>query len=158
MVRAMWKTLSGEPVVDLVQTVRGLMRRRDCVVHVGTDSQVRGDRVHFATALAVITPGAGGRLLYRRELGARMPALAQRLFREAELSIHAARLLEHRVGRRIVVHVDANSDERHRSSRYVHALAGMVRGFGFEVRVKPHSWCASRVADHLVRFVPAQSN
>jgi len=153
MARTMWKTLSGEPVGDFVQSVRGLLRRPDCVVHVGTDSQVMGPRVHFATALAVITPGHGGRLLCRRERAAHMPALAQRLFREAELSIDAARPLQDQISHRIVVHVDANIDVRHRSSRYVHALAGMVRGFGFEVRVKPESWCASRVADHLVRFL-----
>ena len=152
----MWKTLTGEPVADLVGAVRTLLRRPDCVLHVGTDSQPRGNRVHFATAVAVITPGHGGRLLVRRESAGRMPALAQRLFHEAELSLRAARTLRERLSQRIVVHVDANQDDRHRSARYVQALAGMVRGFGFEVRVKPESWCASRVADHLVRYAPVR--
>lgn len=152
----MWKTLSGDPVVDLVGAVRALLRRPDSVLHVGTDSQTRGDRIHFATAVAVITPGHGGRLLVRRESARAMPALAQRLFREAELSLHAAQVLRERLGQRIVVHVDANLDDRHRSARYVQALAGMVRGFGFEVRVKPEAWCASRVADHLVRVGPVR--
>ena len=35
-----------------------------------------------------------------------------------------------------VVHVDANEDLRHRSSKYVQALSGMVVGHGFQVRVK----------------------
>ena len=49
------------------------------------------------------------------------------------------------------MHVDANEDLRHRSSKYVRALAGMVVGHGFQVRVKPDSWCATHVADYLVK-------
>ena len=48
------------------------------------------------------------------------------------------------------MHVDANVDLRHRSSKYVRALAGMVMGYGFKVMVKPHSWCATHVADFVV--------
>jgi hypothetical protein len=27
----------------------------------------------------------------------------------------------------------------------------MVIGYGFQVRLKPHSWCASQVADRVVK-------
>jgi predicted RNase H-related nuclease YkuK (DUF458 family) len=47
--------------------------------------------------------------------------------------------------------MDANEDLRHRSSNYVQALAGMVVGYGFRVRLKPDSWCATHVADRLVK-------
>ena len=82
---------------------------------------------------------------------ARARSLAHKLFREAELSIAVAQALSASIREEILVHVDANEDPRHRSSNYVQALAGMVVGHGFEVQLKPHSWCASHVADHVVK-------
>ena len=51
----------------------------------------------------------------------------------------------------ILVHVDANPDTRYESSTYVKQLAGMVMGFGFKHVLKPHSWCSSHAADHVVK-------
>ena len=47
----------------------------------------------------------------------------------------------------IVIHVDANSDERWKSSDYVHDLIGMVVGQGFRCKIKPNAWAAMSVAD-----------
>lgn len=147
----MWKTLSGKPVQNIVDAVTSLLRRDDCAVHVGTDSQEYGHHTKFVTVVAVVNPGHGGRLFYRRERAGSTPSLAHRLFREAELSIATALQLDRHIAHDLLVHVDANEDERHSSSKYVRALAGMVIGHGFQVRVKPDSWCATHVADHLVR-------
>jgi hypothetical protein len=147
----MWKTLSNQDVPDLVSEIQALIGDEPRVIHIGTDSQHQGQRMDFVTVVAVLNPGKGGRVFYRRERVKRMRSLAQKLFREAELSIEVARALSESTGQDIIVHVDANEDLRHRSSDYVQGLAGMVVGYGFKVRLKPDSWCASCVADHVVK-------
>ena len=147
----MWRSLSGHSIANLVHSVKGLLRGDRHVVHVGTDSQRHGYHTNFVTVVAVIDPGCGGRVFYRRRRSPRTRSLAEKLFREAELSLQAAVLLNEDIAHDIVVHVDANQDNRHQSSKYVRALAGMVVGHGFQVRVKPDSWCATHVADYLVK-------
>ena len=147
----MWRSLSGKPIPDLVAAVQELLRGDREVIHIGSDSQHYGLATHYVTVVAVVDPGAGGRVLYRRTSVPREHSLGHKLFLEAELSLDAALILSRSFAHDIVVHVDANEDLRHLSSQYVRALAGMVLGHGFQVRVKPHSWCATHVADSLVK-------
>lgn len=121
------------------------------MIHVGTDSKNRGFHTDFVTVIAVLDPGRGGRVFYLRERGPRMRSLAQRLFREAELSLVTAQVLAKGLIADVVVHVDANEDARHRSSKYAAALSGMVVGYGFRVMIKPNAWCATHVADYVVK-------
>jgi uncharacterized protein len=147
----MWKTLSGRTVPDIISEVQSLVGDEELVIHIGTDSQRHGRHTDFVTVIAVLNPGKGGRVFYQRERVARTKSLAQKLFREAELSLAVASALSEAAAQEIIVHVDANEDLRHRSSAYVKALAGMVVGHGFKVQLKPNSWCATHVADHVVK-------
>jgi len=146
-----WRTLSGALVEDVIREVTSQLDDDERVIHVGTDSRTRGQYTDFVTVIVVLNPGHGGRVYYRRERVKRNNSLPRRLLREAELSIAIANTLSEVVAHDIVVHVDANEDERHRSSDYVQMLAGMVVGHGFKVRLKPQSWCATHVADHVVK-------
>ena len=148
---AMWRSLTGGPIPDVVAAVRDLTADTRVVVHIGTDSQESARHTDYVTVIAALTPGHGGRVFYRHRTTTRTKSLAQRLFREAELSLEIAHELQRAIGCEITVHVDANEDERHRSSNYVQALAGMVVGNGFRVHLKPDSWCATHVADRLVK-------
>lgn len=147
----MWKTLSGHEVEDIAAAVTELVGDEDRIIHIGTDAQHHGYHTDFVSVVAVLNPGKGGRVFYKRERVERMKSLAQKLFREAQLSIEVAMLLADVVPQDITVHIDANEDLRHRSSNYVQALAGMVVGHGFQVEVKPNSWCATHVADRVVK-------
>lgn len=146
-----WRTLSGDVIDDVIGTVTSHLSDDEQVIHVGTDSRTRGRYTDFVTVIVVLDPGHGGRVYYRRERTKRNNSLPRRLLREAELSIAIASTLSEVMAHDIIVHVDANEDERHRSSDYVQMLAGMVVGHGFMVRLKPQSWCATHVADHVVK-------
>ncbi len=146
-----WRSFDGTVVDDIVGRVSDLTQSEPLILHVGTDSQMRGQTTRFVTVITLVRPGRGGLVFYRSERIGRDFDLAHKLFREAELSINTALELAPRVDQEIWVHVDANEDRRHRSSAYVKALAGMVLGYGFQVRLKPDSWCASSVADHLAK-------
>ena len=147
----MWRSLSGKPITDLIAAVAELLRGDREIIHVGSDSQNCGQATNYVTVVAVVDPGCGGRVFYQRRQIPRAQSLAHKLFLEAELSIEAALTLSRSFAHDIIVHVDANEDLRHLSSQYVRSLAGMVLGHGFQVRVKPHSWCATHVADSLVK-------
>ena len=147
----MWRSLSGTPIRNLSEAVTGLLSGTEEVVHVGTDSQHSGYNTNYVTVVAIIAPGKGGRIFYQHCRIPRVPSLAHKLFHEAQLSLNTAVVLNETIAHDIIVHVDANQDLRHRSSKYVRALSGMVAGHGFQVRVKPDSWCATHVADYLVK-------
>ena len=147
----MWRSLTRGPVDDIVATVQGLAGEVDVAIHIGTDSQECAGHTDFVTVVALIHPARGGRVFYRKDRVHHRYDLARRLYREAELSLQVALELNDAVLQEIVVHVDANEDPRHRSSRFVHGLAGLVRGYGFQVQLKPGAWCATHVADHLVK-------
>ncbi len=147
----MWKSLSGTPIPDIRDAVVELLSGTEQVVHVGTDSQHYGYHTNYVTVVAIIHPGKGGRVFYEKSRVPRVPSLAHKLFHEAELSLNTALELNEVIAHDIIIHVDVNEDLRHRSSKYVRALSGMVVGHGFQVRVKPDSWCATHVADYLVK-------
>lgn len=145
-----WKTLSGALVNDLPSALADLLVDEDDAVHIGTDSKNRGNWTHFVTVVAIPRSKGGGRVIYRASRTPRMHGLAQRLIHEAQLSLELASDLDARVAQEVVIHIDVNEDERHKSSQYARSLAGMGLGSGFQVRLKPEAWCASHVADHVV--------
>ena len=146
-----WRGLSGALVPDLIGTLRKWRSTGSGQLHLGTDSKNRGTRTHFVTALAVLSQGRGGQVIYRSVVTPRMHSLAQRLIHEATLSVEVATELQQALDLDIVIHIDANEDLRHPSAKYARSLAGMGLGSGFEVRLKPDAWCASHVADHVVK-------
>lgn len=148
--QARWKTLGGQPVEDVVAFVREATQGGQ-VVHVGTDSLQAGKRAQFCTVIAILTPGKGGRAIYRREVTDRFGSLRERLFREVWLSVEVAMDLSKVVRGDLTVHIDANPVEKYASSRWVQELVGLVVSQGFAVRIKPDAWAASALADHVVR-------
>ena len=137
--------------MDVVQAIDALTQGGRRPVHVGTDGRHRGIYTDFVTVIAVLDPGRGGRIFYRRERVPRRRSLADKLFREVELSVQTANTLNGAARCLVTIHVDANTEARHESSVYVQALAGMVVGYGYDVRVKPDAWCASHAADFVVK-------
>ena len=147
----MWRSLSGKPIPDILAEIAPLVGDSDRIIHIGTDSKNRGQHTDYVTVIALVTPGRGGRVYYRRERAPLTKSLPKKLIREAELSIAVAHDVAQAMGHEILVHVDANEDVRYRSSNYCQVLAGMVMGHGFKVLLKPLSWCATYVADHVVK-------
>ena len=150
-----WWTLGGAEVLDVMGTVRSLVRKGQ-VVHIGTDAQKSSSRMEFVTVACVLNPGKGGRVFYTRRYDRKNVSLFEKLSTETWLSLDLAMKMHEAFSlspddQQIWVHVDANPDERFDSSDYVKQLAGMVAGSGFPVLVKPNAWCASHVADFAVK-------
>ena len=76
--------------------------------------------------------------------------LQNKLWREVELTIQAANLLED-CTKKIKIHVDYNSDEGAVSNVLYAPGVGYAQGLGYEAEGKPYAWAASNTADKLCR-------
>lgn len=158
MIEKKWKTLAGVEI-DLRSAIEAEMRAYpDVEVTVASDSQQRGQSTEYVTVVTLIRPGKGGRVLFNRELIPRVRELRERLWKETWRSTELAMELTSTpdIGERVTIdinaiHIDANIDPKHKSSKYVEELVGLVVGQGFKAVVKPESWAASHAADHAVK-------
>lgn len=148
--KAKWKTLTGQPVPDLDALIAQASKAGQ-PIHVGTDSLNTGRWTQFVTVVVVLNPPHGGRVIYRREAVPRIISLRERLLAEVWRSIEVAMSLSKVAAGDLTIHIDANSQEKHASSKWVQELVGMVVGQGFQARIKPDAWAASAIADHVVR-------
>jgi len=143
-----WKTLSGEKIDDIQKFVDASTREGQ-EVHIGTDSLQSGKFTQFVTVVVIHTPMKGGRVAYARDVVPRIGSLRHRLMDEVWRSVNLAIGLTCRGA--MTIHIDANAQERHMSSRYLQELVGLVVGQGFKALWKPDSWAASHAADHVIR-------
>jgi predicted RNase H-related nuclease YkuK (DUF458 family) len=155
MLEQKWMTLNKEPIEDVVKEVDGLLAEGDRIVHIGTDAQKMDKMIEFVTCIVVHKERKGGRVFYCRTKKTKqdVQSLRQKLFTEAWMSVETAMELEAALPDQchITVHLDVNPDEKWASNRHINEVVGMVMGQGYEVLVKPESWCASHCADHAVK-------
>lgn len=119
---------------------------------IGSDSEPKdGKGTDFITALVVHRVGSGGIYFWRRRHEMRRYVLRTRMYEEAALSLNCADELLHvfqndGIGRfDLEIHVDIGHAGETRS--LITEIVGMIRGSGFPVKTKPHSYVASKVAD-----------
>lgn len=143
-----WKTLSGDKIEDIQEWIKGETSNGQ-ILHIGTDSLQTGRYTQFVTVVVILNPPKGGRVAYNREVVPRIDSLRERLNKEVWKSIEIAMNVSDTID--LTVHIDANSDKRYKSSKYVEELVGLVVGQGFKALWKPDSWAATHAADHIVR-------
>lgn len=123
-------------------------------VIVGTDSQLR-EQTSFVTAIIVHRVGKGARYFYSREREVFGRSLRQRIFYEAARSLEVAGMLASRLAANghadfdVEIHLDIG---RHGETRdLIREVVGMVTGSGFDARIKPDAFGASKVADKYTK-------
>lgn len=125
---------------------------------IGTDSagQDKGG-FEFATAILIHRVGRGGIYFWQRNKlkEKRLSILRQRIWQEAVFSIEAAekflalsRKITRLVPQSLEIHIDVG--EGGPTKEMIAELVGFVRANGFEPRVKPEAYGASKVADRHV--------
>jgi predicted RNase H-related nuclease YkuK (DUF458 family) len=147
-----WRTLSEKPIANIQEWVREATKNGQ-ELNIGTDSLQSGRNTQFSTVIVILTPGKGGRAAYCREVVPKIKSLRERLLREVWNSLEVALELSDLVNGDLTVHVDANPDQKHMSSRYIQELTGAVVSQGFRVKIKPDAWAASHVGDWIVRHM-----
>lgn len=126
---------------------------------VGTDS-AGVKRPDFITAIIVYRVGRGGRYFWKKIPADRpYPHIKTRVFREVTLSLEAAQdilgALRQLVKKGCKLHYDfqihIDVGEKGQTREMVKEVVGMVKGNGFEAKIKPESYAASSVADKYAR-------
>jgi len=113
------------------------------------------DLVLFVTAVIIHRLGKGGRYYFTRRRERKMPSLRQRIFYEAALSLGVASRLAERLAETgsasldVEIHLDVGRNGETRDM--IREVVGMVTGTGFDAKIKPNSYGASKVADKYAR-------
>jgi predicted RNase H-related nuclease YkuK (DUF458 family) len=121
---------------------------------IGTDSQM-AEEVCFVTAIVVHRKGKGGRYYYSRERERINRSLRQRIFYETSRSLQLASQLAARLAENghadldVEIHCDVGVNGQ--TKDLIREVVGMVVGSGFDARIKPDSYGASKVADKYTK-------
>jgi len=116
---------------------------------VGCDSPSEEDP-HFPVAVVVLRKGEGGRFFLKKikyPLGEkRFFSWKERILEEVTLSCRLALVLREKIGKG-VKYIHADVGENGQTRDMIKEVMGLIRGNGFEPKIKPESFAASAVAD-----------
>lgn len=152
--------LFADVVTEVVRFMSDMPGKRYRVM-IGSDSNGNG-HLDVVSVIAIHRVGEGGRYFWSRTGKQNIRNLRQKIYAEVTASLDlAAQFLpafrqalarrEHRseLAFDFQIHVDVGTVGETRD--LVHEITGMVRGFGYEVFIKPESAAATSVADRHVR-------
>jgi len=120
-------------------------------VIVGTDSESKKGISDFVTAIIIYRVGKGGMYFWARRNLPNVVAIADRIAKETQFSIELAWKLRDTFrhnglsGYEPEVHLDVGEEGVTRDM--IRWVTGMVLGSGFEFKIKPESFGATKVAD-----------
>ncbi len=154
-----WHTLSGHRVIGNIATevqqiiVREKALDRQLTVHIGTDSQVKGKDIHFATVIVFLRKGKGGFMYINKYSTAIHMTIKQRMLQEVNDSVAIAYTLCDVLFQQnipIEVHVDINTIAKFKSNIALKEALGYIQGMGFNYKAKPYAFASSSCANKIV--------
>jgi predicted RNase H-related nuclease YkuK (DUF458 family) len=157
MIDLMFKKFDGTIITDVNQyVVDWLARYPYSEVFIGADSQKHKRVVKYSITICLhhideSGIGRGCHVIFAIHVSKdflRKEEKFNRLWKEAELAITAAKMIE-KCGKKITIHLDYNSDEACYSNILYAAGIGLCKEEGFEALGKPYAPIASICADKL---------
>jgi len=153
-----WRRYNGTtielPIEDAVRET--LLRERAdghrLKVCIGTDSQVRGKVVEFATVIVFLREKKGGFMFIANYKIEQKMSIRERMILEVARSVEIAYALcnlldEH--GVELEVHADINTDPHFASNTALKEAMGYILGMGFVFKAKPDAFASSACADKV---------
>ena len=153
-----WRRLNGDtielPVLDAVREtiVREKQAGHRLKVCIGTDSQVRGKLIEFATVIVFLREKKGGFMFIANYKTQQQMSIRERMILEVARSVEIAYALcnlldEHDV--ELEVHADINTDPHFKSNTALKEAMGYILGMGFVFKAKPDAFASSACADKV---------
>ena len=155
-----WRRFSGEklrrPIEDEVMDVLAKEKEiaHEMKVCIGTDSQVKGRSIEFATVIVFVRKGKGGFMYIRNETITQRMNVKQRMLVEVGKSIEVAYALCNIFSRFSVemeVHADINTNPSFKSHDALKEAMGYIVGMGFAFKAKPEAFASSSCANKIVQ-------
>lgn len=154
-----WQNLKGEifhqPIIQLVEDaiVKEQMNGHRIKVCVGSDSQVYGKIIHYATVIVFVRERKGAFMFIRKEKECRKIGIKERMLNEVSKSVEIAYaicgILE-MYNVEMEVHADINTDPNCKSNVALKDAMGYILGMGYVFKAKPHAFASSSCADLVV--------
>ncbi len=154
-----WRRLNGkrieEPILTAVEKtlVREKKAGHRLKVCIGSDSQVRGGVVEFATVIVFLREKKGGFMFISNDRSHKRMGIKERMILEVAKSVEVAYALCDLLDRYNValeVHADINTDPSFQSNVALKEAMGYILGMGFEFKAKPDAFASSYCADKVV--------
>lgn len=141
-----------EKLKKIVSDFMAQDKKANYEIIVGTDSQkIRNNTYDFVSALIIHRIGSGGIYFWKRIMQDKKISLKERIYQEATMSLITSEnfvnfFKTNGISKyNIQIHVDIGPNGETRE--LINEVVGMIRGSGYEVKIKPHSYGASKVAD-----------
>ncbi len=154
-----WRRLSGTPLLlpveEEVEAViqRELLNKQELTICVGTDSEVRGEIVRFASVIVFLRRNNGGIMFISKSLERQRMSLKERMITEVSKSVAIAHSLSGTLNKYRIpleVHADINTQPIHLSSTALKEAMGYIKGMGFTFKAKPDAFASTCCADRLI--------
>jgi uncharacterized protein len=154
-----WRRLNGQKIdLPIKQAVEQTIIAETALgnrlkVCIGTDSQVRGEEIHFATVIVFLRERKGGFMYIHHDLSRKTMSLRERMITEVGKSVEVAYALCNLLDTYDValeVHADINTDPYFQSNVALREAMGYILGMGFTFKAKPDAFASSNCADKVV--------
>ncbi len=154
-----WRRFSGDPIELPIKVAveRSLLREINnghrLKVCIGTDSQVKGSRVEFATVIVFLREKKGGFMFIYNNATNKQMSLKERMILEVSKSVEVAYSLCDLLDKynvELEVHADINTDPSFQSNTALKEAMGYILGMGFVFKAKPEAFASSSCADKVV--------
>lgn len=122
-------------------------------VCIGSDSQVRGDIIEFATVVVFLREKKGGFMFISNSRYEKEMSLRERMISEVARSVEVAYSLCDLLDSydiALEVHADINTDPAFQSNLALKEAMGYILGMGFVFKAKPDAFASSSCADKVV--------
>lgn len=154
-----WRKLDGQRIeLPIKQAVENTIVRETAAgyklkVCIGTDSQVRGEVIEFATVIVFLREKKGGFMFISNYKKTQRMTLKERMLMEVAKSVEIAYSLcdlldQYKV--ELEVHADINTDPSFKSNKALKEAMGYILGMGFVFKAKPNAFASSSCADKVV--------
>ena len=154
-----WRRLSGKPIVlpikDAVE--KTIIREKEAghrlKICIGSDSQVKGGVVEFATVIVFLREQKGGFMFIHNSKTERKMSIKERMIMEVAKSIEIAYALcdlldKHNI--ELEVHADINTDPAFQSNTALKEAMGYILSMGFVFKAKPDAFASTSCADKVI--------
>jgi predicted RNase H-related nuclease YkuK (DUF458 family) len=154
-----WRKFDGTTIdKPLLQAVEETLIRESeagyrLKVCIGTDSQVRGEAIEFASVIVFLREKKGGFMFIHNSRVEKTMTLKERMITEVAHSVDVAYKLCDLLDRykvELEVHADINTDPSFQSNTALKDAMGYILGMGFVFKAKPDAFASSYCADKVV--------
>ncbi|MEN0046453.1 MAG: ribonuclease H-like YkuK family protein [Bacteroidota bacterium] len=154
-----WRRLNGEkielPIKEAVENaiIRETEAGHRLKVCIGTDSQVRGKVIEFATVIVFLREKKGGFMFISNYKMEQKMKIKERMIMEVAKSVEVAYAMCDLLDQydvELEVHADINTDPSFQSNKALKEAMGYILGMGFVFKAKPDAFASSYCADKMV--------